>query len=197
MPATRIVTFTLTTMDGAVDHPGRYFPNPDEDGPSAPGYDAVMVDLEARLLTSQKAVLLGRGMYDEWSRYWPTSSEQPFADFINTVPKYVLSSRELPTPRWNNSHRVSGPLGDVVAELKRLPGDGDVGVHGSVTLVQSLIADQLADEVQLAVLPVVDPVGRRLFAGVEELAHWQLADCTVTDTGTLWLTYRTPPETSR
>ena len=154
------MTFTLTTLDGAVDDPGRYFPNPEADGPSPPGYDAVMADLEARLLSSQKAVLLGRGMYDEWSRYWPTSTEQPFADFINYVPKYALSSRELPSPGWSNSQRVSGPLVDVVADLKRLPGNGDVGVHGSISLVQSLLAHQLADEVQLVVAPVTDPMGR-------------------------------------
>ncbi|MBO1755530.1 dihydrofolate reductase family protein [Allobranchiibius sp. CTAmp26] len=187
---TRIVIFTLSTLDGAVDDPGRYFPNADADGPSAPGYDEVMCHLEHRLIGSQKAVLLGRGMYEEWSRYWPTSDEQPFADFINTVPKYVLSSTDLTSRGWPDCHRVSGALVDVVDRLRRLPGDGDVGVHGSVTLVQSLLAEGLADELQLAVAPVVDPQGRRLFGRAEGIDRWELAGCTPTETGALWLTYR-------
>ena len=102
----RIVVFTLSTLDGAVDDPNRYFPDPDATGPSAPIYDEAMGRLEQQLITSQDAVLLGRGMYDEWSRYWPTSDEQPFADFINSVHKYVLSSSELTPSDWTNRTRV-------------------------------------------------------------------------------------------
>lgn len=192
----RIVTFTLSTLDGAVDSPGRYFPNPEAQGPAAPGYDQVMVELEQRLIGAQKAVLLGRGMYEEWSRYWPTSTEQPFADFINTVPKYVLSSSSLGATRWPECQRVSGPLRQVVDQVKQHPGHGDIGVHGSITLVQSLLAEGLADEVQIAVAPMVAPHGRRLFNRVKDMAQWTLADCTTTETGTLWLTYRPGEATS-
>ena len=79
----KVVLYTLTSLDGAVDDPGRYFPDTDPTVPGAPVFDPVMVDLEARLIGNQDAVLLGRNMFDEWSRYWPTSDEQPFADFIN------------------------------------------------------------------------------------------------------------------
>ena len=75
----KVVLYTLTSLDGAVDDPGRYFPDTDPTVPGAPVFDPVMVDLEARLIGNQDAVLLGRNMFDEWSRYWPTSDEQPTA----------------------------------------------------------------------------------------------------------------------
>ncbi|HET7431585.1 MAG TPA: dihydrofolate reductase family protein [Nocardioides sp.] len=186
----RIVVFTLSTLDGAVDDPNRYFPDPEATGPSAPAYDEVMGRLEAELIARQDAVLLGRGMYDEWSRYWPTSDEQPFADFINSVHKYVLSSRELSPSAWANTEQVSGPLHEVVADLRSRPGDGDIGVHGSITLAQSLLAAGLADELQLVLAPVVDPLGRRLFSSMSELHRLQLDRCTQTDSGALWLVLR-------
>lgn len=186
----RIVVFTLSTLDGAVDDPNRYFPDPDATGPSAPIYDEAMGRLEQQLITSQDAVLLGRGMYDEWSRYWPTSDEQPFADFINSVHKYVLSSSELTPSDWANTEHVSGSLHEVVADLKSRPGAGDIGVHGSITLATSLLAEGLADELQLVVAPVVDPVGRRLFESMPKLCRFVLESSTLTDSGALWQVLR-------
>jgi dihydrofolate reductase len=147
-----------------------------------------MTELEARLIGAQDAVLLGRLMYDEWSRYWPTSDEQPFADFINTVKKYVVTSTPLAT-RWGGTEPVNGPVDDFVADLKARPG-GDIGVHGSIKLAQSLIAAGLVDELQLAVGPVLDPTGRRLFEGLDGWRRLQLADVTPTPGGTVWLSYR-------
>ena len=186
----RIVVYTLTTIDGAVDDPNRFFPDPDPEatGPAAPTFDDVMGELETKLLASQEAVLLGRGMYDEWSRYWPESDEEPFASFINGARKFVLTSRELDRT-WGDSTRVSGSLPEVVADVRSRVA-GDVGVHGSIQLVQSLLADDLVDELQLVVAPVVDPLGRRLFGSVAELRRLQLHEATVTPSGTAWLVYR-------
>jgi dihydrofolate reductase len=127
-------------------------------------------------------------MYDEWSRYWPTSDEQPFADFINNVRKYVVTSKPL-TSEWKNAEAVSGPLADVVRDIKARPG-GDIGVHGSITLAQSLLAAGLVDELQLVVGPVLDPTGRRLFEHLDDLRQLELRSATPTTGGTVWLTYR-------
>jgi dihydrofolate reductase len=140
----KLVLYTLTSVDGAVDDPRRYFVNNDTTVESAPVFDPAMIDLEAESIGSQDAVLLGRHMYDEWSRYWPTSHEQPFADFINNVHKYVVTSTPL-TNSWTNAERVSGPIADIVRDLKARPGR-DIGVHGSITLAQSLLAADLVDE---------------------------------------------------
>jgi hypothetical protein len=131
----KVVLHTLTSLDGAVDDPRRYFPDTDPTVRGAPVFDPVMADLEARLIGSQDAVLLGRNMFDEWSRYWPTADEQPFAAFINSVKKYIVTSMPL-TNSWGDAEAVAGPVADVVRDLKARPG-GDIGVHGSIELAQS------------------------------------------------------------
>jgi dihydrofolate reductase len=184
----KVVLYTLTSLDGAVDDPRRYFPDTEADQPGPPVFDSVMIGLEERLIRKQDAVLLGRNMYDEWSRYWPTSDDQPFADFINGVKKYVATSRPLANA-WGDSEAVTGPIADFLGALKARPG-GDIGVHGSITLARSLLAAGLVDELQLAVGPVLDPAGRRLFEHLEEWTRLQLLDVTPTPSGTVWLTYR-------
>jgi dihydrofolate reductase len=184
----KVVQYTLTSLDGAVDDPRRYFPDSDPTAVSAPVFDSVLADLEAQMIGRQDAVLLGRNMFDEWSGYWPTSDEQPFADFINSVKKYVVTSRPLPDT-WSNAEAVAGPVADIVRDLKARPG-GDIGVHGSITLAQSLLAAGLVDELQLAVGPVLDPTGRRLFEGLADLRRLELVGATPTPDGTVWMTYR-------
>jgi dihydrofolate reductase len=184
----KVVLYTLTSLDGAVDDPRRYFPDSTPTVASAPVFDPVATDLEAQLISHQDAVLLGRNTFDEWSRYWPTSDEQPFADFINNVKKYVVTSTPL-TTSWGHAEAVAGPVADIVRDLKARPG-GDIGVHGSITLAQSLLAAGLVDELQLAVGPVLDPTGRRLFEGLDDLRRLELLSATPTPGGTVWVTYR-------
>jgi dihydrofolate reductase len=155
---------------------------------SAPVLDPVMAELEAKLIGKQDAVLLGRNMFDEWSRYWPTSDEQPFADFINGVKKYVVTSRPL-TNSWSRAEAVAGPLADIVGDLKARPG-GDIGVHGSIKLAQSLLAAGLVDELELAIGPVLDPAGPRLFEGLDDLRRLELLSATPTPGGAVWMRYR-------
>jgi dihydrofolate reductase len=186
----KLVQYTLMSLDGAVDDPRRYFPGSSLNVDTAPTFDPVMVDLEAELIGDQDAVLLGRKTFDEWSRYWPNSDEQPFADFINGVKKYVVTSTPL-TNEWKNAEVVAGPLSDAVRDLKARAG-GDIAVHGSITLAKSLLAAGLVDELQLVVGPVLDPMGRRLFEGVDDLRRLELVRATPTPGGSVWLTYRVP-----
>ena len=140
----KVVLYTLPSLDGAVDDPTRAFPpDVDPDKPQPPTFDDDLIAREADMLATQDAVLLGRHMYDEWARYWPTSDEQPFADFINGVKKYVVTSTPL-TTEWGDSEAVSGPLPELVRDLKARPG-GDIGVHGSIELARSLLAEGLVD----------------------------------------------------
>jgi len=69
---------------------------------------------------------------------------------------------------------------------------GDIGIHGSITLAQSLLAAGLVDELQLAVGPVLDPMGRRLFTGLGDSRQLELQSATLTPGGTVWITYRVP-----
>ena len=89
----KTVLYTLMSLDGDADQPDQYFPE----------FDSVMHDNLARVIGSQGAVLLGRHMFDEWSQYWPTSDIQPFADFINSVKKYVVTSTFTMWPRVSDT----------------------------------------------------------------------------------------------
>jgi dihydrofolate reductase len=183
----RIVLYILSSLDGAAEDPHRYFP---ETGVriGAPVFDDELARLEADMIGRQEAVLLGRRTYDQWSRYWPTSDEQPFADFINGVRKYVLTSTPLAN-EWANAGAVHGSLARVVADLKAGT-TGDIGVHASLTLAQSLLAEGLVDELCLAVGRVLDPVGPRWFTGLADRRVMQLVAATPTPSGSVWLRYR-------
>ena len=182
-----IVLYTLTSLDGATEDPHRYFPETG-DKVGAPIFDQKLADLEAEMIARQDVVLLGRRTYDQWSRYWPTSDEQPFADFVNSVKKYVVTSSPL-TATWANAEAVAGPVAAVVADLKARA-TGDIGVHASITLAQSLLAEGLVDELCLAVGRVIDPIGPRLFAEVAERQEMTLLEATPTPSGSVWLRYR-------
>ena len=186
-PERKVVLYTLMSLDGAVDDPASYFsPAPADNKP--PDFDAEMEQYEADVIATQDAVLLGRNMYDEWSGYWPSSDVQPFADFINGVKKYVITSSPLARP-WHNSEAVAGPPADVIRDLRSQPG-GDIGVHGSIHLATSLLEAGLVDELQLVVGPVVGCPGRRLFEASGELRRMTLLNAQRTPSGSLLLAYR-------
>ena len=185
----KIVLYTLMSLDGDVDDPAGYFTSSPEPG-QPPVFDRVMVDNEVKVTGTQDAVLLGRHMYDEWSRYWPTVKDDPFADFINNVKKYVVTSTPL-SNEWHNAEAVNGPLEDVVRDLTARPG-GDIGVHGSITLAQSLLEADLVDELRLVVGPAFGFTGRRLFATIGQIRRLELLSTTATPSGTVLLAYRVP-----
>lgn len=113
--------------------------------------DAPVFDNLARIIATQDDVLLGRGTYDYWSGYWPTSDVEPFASFINGTTKHVITS-SAPSADWANTVAVHGPVVDYVTTLKRRDG-GDIGVHGSIALAQFLLRADLVDELHLVVAP--------------------------------------------
>jgi dihydrofolate reductase len=176
----KTVLYTLMSLDGDADQPDQYFPE----------FDSVMHDNLARVIGTQDAVLLGRRMFDEWSQYWPTSHIQPFADFINSVKKYVVTSTPLSND-WHNAEAVTGPIEDVVRDLKARAG-GDIGIHGSIQLAQSLLTAGLVDELQLVVGPAIGLTGRRLFAGTRDVRRLELLSATPTPSGSVLLAYRVP-----
>ena len=109
-------------------------------------------------------MILGRRTYDEWAPYWPTSDMEPFASFINGAAKYVATSTPLDVP-WAGTTVVDGDLVEFVRALKSQPG-GDIGVHGSVSVAQALLAGGVVDEVKLTIAPAVAGKGRRLLDGL-------------------------------
>jgi dihydrofolate reductase len=142
-------------------------------------------------LPAEDAMLLGRVTYEEWAEYWPTSTTEPFASHINTVPKYVIS-RSLEATPWgtsNSASLISGDFAEAVTELKQQPGK-NIGVHGSPTLVEGLLHADLLDEMRLEIYPVVAGTGARLFKDGNAPKRLELADSKTTANGVAILTYQ-------
>ena len=136
------------------------------------------------------ALLLGRVTYDGFAAAWPDRKDDAgFADKFNSMPKYVVSST-LTDPSWNNSHVVDPEnLVDAVNRIKQ-EGDGDLAVHGSPTLVQALIDNDLVDEYHLMLFPVVLGQGKKLFQDGRRTTRLQLASSRpVGPDGVVVLTY--------
>jgi RibD C-terminal domain len=95
------------------------------------------------------AVILGRRSYDEWAEFWPGSDIQPFASFINAVPKYVATSTPLER-EWTNSRVIDSGLVDFVRHLKNRAG-GDIGLHGSISVTRTLLAADVVGELRLVI----------------------------------------------
>jgi dihydrofolate reductase len=172
-----VVMYELISLDGVAEEPGDWMFEVDDD---------VFANL-GRVIAAQDDVLLGRGTYDYWSGYWPTSDVQPFADFINTTTKHVVTS-STPDEPWDSSVLVQSPVLDYVRALKERDG-GDIGVHGSLTLAASLLEADLVDVLELVVVPTLAGAGRRLFGDRSEPGRLSLESVAGSPTGAVFLRY--------
>jgi dihydrofolate reductase len=158
----KLVVTQFVSLDGVMEGPGG---ENKELGPWTfkfdRGDDGNQYKLDETMASD--ALLLGRVTYDGFAAAWPErGGDGGFADKFNSMPKYVVSST-LTDPEWNNSHVVDpANLVDEVNKLKS-EGDGDLVVHGSATLVQALIDNDLVDEYHLMVFPVILGQGKKLF----------------------------------
>jgi dihydrofolate reductase len=135
-----------------------------------------------------EAQLLGRVTYEGFAAAWPNyTDEVGFAEKMNTMPKYVVSST-LKQADWNNSTILSG---DVVEEVEKLREDVDgvILVAGSAQLVQTLLEHDLVDELRLMVFPVVLGSGKRLFGETTDKKSLRLAGSKIVGDGVAILTY--------
>jgi dihydrofolate reductase len=135
-----------------------------------------------------EALLLGRVTYEGFAAAWP-GMEDPvgFADKMNGMPKYVVSST-VENPEWNNSTVLEGDPAESVAKLKQEV-DGVILVGGSAQLAQTLIENDLVDEIRLMVFPVVLGAGKRLFGDGSDKLRLRLADSKTVGDGITILTY--------
>jgi dihydrofolate reductase len=150
-------------------------------------WDDVVDAKGAELIEGQDAVILGRKSYDEWVGYWPTSDVEPFASFINAVPKYIATSTPL-KEEWANSQVIEGDLAEFVRRLKSEPG-GTIGVHASISVTRTLLAAGLVDELRLVIAPTIVTTGKRLFDNLPPL-HLKTLRATTTPSGYLLADYR-------
>ena len=142
-------------------------------------------------LAASDALLLGRVTYEGFAEAWPRMNDEAgFADMMNGYPKYVVSTTLEEPLEWNNSTLIKDNVVERIADLKRQEGQ-DIAVHGSATLVQTLMRHDLIDELRLMVFPVVVGKGKRLFGEAEKTKAMRLVDAKpLGSNGVLVLTYR-------
>jgi len=135
------------------------------------------------------ALLLGRVTYEGFASSWPGRQDEfGFADKFNNMPKYVVSST-LSEPTWTNSTVLEGDLTEAVTELKTKH-DGDIVVHGSAQLSQWLLENDLVDQLNLMVFPVVLGAGKRIFGETSDKKPLELAESKTVGDGVVILVYR-------
>ena len=183
----RIVVTEFMSLDGVVEDPGgdSSYKHAGWTFKIDQGEEGAQFKLnETR---DSEALLLGRVTYQGFAAAWP-SVKGEFGDKFNNMPKYVVSST-LEKAEWNNSTVLKGDVVKEVSKLRQKPG-GDIVVHGSSKLVQTLLAHDLVDELRLMVFPVVLGSGRRLFGESSDMKRLRLVDSKAVGDGVLILTYK-------
>ncbi|WP_433368761.1 dihydrofolate reductase family protein [Streptosporangium sp. CA-115845] len=175
----KIIAQLFVSVDGVMEAPEDWH---------FPYYDEQMGDVVAEQFHQADTLLLGRATYEVFAASWPQrGSEVPLAERINAMPKLVASTT-LDTVRWHNSTLIGGDVATELTKLKKEPGN-NITISGSPTLVQSLLRENVLDELQLLVHPIVLGHGRRLFADGRR-TPLRLIDSARFNTGVLHLTYQ-------
>ena len=189
----KLVVDTFTTLDGVMQAPG----GPDEDrdggfrhgGWLVPYFDEKFVEIMTDWTKRAGAFLLGRKTYEIFAGSWPKSTDpaDEIAMALNTRPKFV-ASRTLDTLAWNNSHLLKGDVAEEVAKLKAQEG-GEIQVHGSGDLLQTLLKHDLIDTLRIWQFPVTLGTGKRLFGEGTIPRSFRLVDTQLNTTGAVLHVY--------
>ncbi len=145
-----LVVTQFVSLDGVIENPGWTMPYWNDEIAAFKGEETEASD----------ALLLGRVTYEGFAMAWPESEDEGAA-YFNGVRKYVVSTT-LKSADWNNSVLIKDNVAEEIAKIKNSEGK-DIAVHGSATLVQTLMKHDLVDRYRLLVYPVVLGEGARLF----------------------------------
>jgi dihydrofolate reductase len=191
----KLTVTTFQSLDGVMQAPG----GPEEDpsggfehgGWLVPHADEEMGAFMDETFAPAEAFLLGRFTYETFAAHWPKvdDTDDPVASRLNALPKHV-ASRTLRDEdlHWAGSSLLGDDVPARVAELKARPG-GELQVHGSAGLVQTLLRHELVDELRLLTFPVVLGTGKRLFADGTVPAGVRLTGSRTTSAGTVIAVY--------
>jgi dihydrofolate reductase len=188
----KLIVTTFMTLDGVAQGPG----SADEDrsggfehgGWLVPHVDEDFGRAMEGWFASADAFLLGRKTYEVFAGTWgQTSDENTIVTKLNTLPKYVPTST-LDKAEWEGTTLLRGDLAESVTKLKA-ESEGELQVHGSITLARSLVKADLVDEFRLLIFPVVLGTGRRLFDEIIPTGL-KLVDSKPTSTGVMIQTYQ-------
>jgi dihydrofolate reductase len=186
----KIIVVSFITMDGVLQAPG----GPDEDrtngfkwgGWSANFEDETTGNAIGQIFSKPFDLLLGRRTYEIFSAYWPYKQDE-IGNLFNKINKYVVGTTPVDLS-WKGSTQISK---NVVSELKKLKEqDGaDLLVHGSSRLVQTLLANQLVDELHTWIYPITIGKGKKLFEEGTQAKQWKLTNSEVSEKGVIIASY--------
>jgi dihydrofolate reductase len=189
----KLVVGTLVTLDGVMQAPG----GPDEDrdggfqhgGWVVPYFDDKFLGIMTEWTKRAGAFLLGRKTYEIFAASWPKSTDpaDEIAVALNTRPKFVVS-QTFDKLTWTNSHLLKGNVAEEVAKLKAQEG-GEIQVHGSSNLIQTLFKNDLVDTLRIWQFPVVLGTGKRLFGEGTIPRSFRLVDIQLNTTGAVLHVY--------
>jgi dihydrofolate reductase len=187
----KINVLTFMTMDGIMQAPG----GPEEDtsggfrhgGWSVGYFDGFVGQEMAKEMGHKFDLLLGRRTYDIFASYWPHVNG-PIGDPINNATKYVATNRPI-SKDWKDSVRLEGDVVEAIRKLKEGSGP-ELQVHGSGTLIQTLLKHDLVDNLWLKIFPVTLGSGRRLFAEGTACAGFELVESSASPSGVIIAKYR-------
>ncbi len=192
----RIVLSNFMSLDGVVQAPG----GPEEDtegGFRHGGWSMQFFDPEAmgaaidEVMETTEALLFGRRTWQTMAAAWPDRAGDPFADRMNAIPKYVVSTTLGDDAlTWHNTTRIPGD--EAVARIRKLheTDGGNLLVMGSPTLVRTLLREGLVDELRLMIEPVILGGGKTIFPSDGNARPLELVSVTQAKTGVLICTYR-------
>jgi dihydrofolate reductase len=183
----RIVVTEFVSLDGVMEDPGgaEDFKHGGWSFEFSRGDVGDKFKLDETL--GSEALLLGRVTYDGFADAWPSRKDE-FADKFNSMPKYVIGS-SADAARWSNTTVLEA---DPVEAAKRVRDEhrGDIVVHGSAQLAQTLLERDLVDELRLMIFPVLLGSGKRLFGETSDKKTLRLVDSKTSGDGIAILTYQ-------
>ncbi|MET0763344.1 MAG: dihydrofolate reductase family protein [Blastococcus sp.] len=187
-----LVVTTFVTLDGVMQAPGGPGEDPSggfsHEGWLVPHFDDALGEQISQWFTGAQDFLLGRTTYEIFYASWPKMiSDDPVSQGLNFKKKYV-ASRTLSSVEWETAELLQGDVGDAVRKLRTEDG-GELQVHGSAGLIQTLLKEDLVDELRLVVFPVVLGEGKRLFGDGAIPRTWRLTAQATSSTGALMLSY--------
>jgi dihydrofolate reductase len=186
----KIIVLSFISLDGVMQAPG----GPEEDtsggfkygGWTFPYFDEWAGEEMGKQMAGDYGLLLGRKTYDIFASYWPDHAEEIWPQ-VNKITKYVVSHQDLDL-RWENSRLIKG---NVVEEIKKLKesGDSPLQVHGSGNMIQTLLKNDLVDELWLKIFPLTLGSGKKLFAEGTIPAAFKLIISKVSPKGVVFANY--------
>ena len=188
----KIVVLTFMSLDNVMQAPGGKGEDPSGDfkyeGWTVPYWDDFSGEIMGKQMGEPFDLLLGRKTYDIFAGYWPKQEPGPISEPFNKAKKYVVSGSS-PELTWENSELIDG---DVVAKLKELKQqDGPtLQVHGSGNMIQTLLKNDLVDEMWLKIFPVTLGKGKKLFAEGTIPAKFELTESQVSPKGVIFANYK-------